>query len=204
MKITYFPFRARGETARLTLFVASIPFEDERVEFSQWPSLKSKTPLGQIPVLTIDDTTKIGQSSAIVRYAGRLSGLYPVDPLEAALVDQAYFQVSDVMDAVFLTLSVEEDKKAEARAKLAAEKLPKLLEPLDQVFATHGGKYAVGDKLTIADVHTYVMADIFKSGAVDHLDVDLIDKYPNISKVYQTFKKHPRVVEWESNHPQTL
>jgi len=39
-KLTYFNLRARGEIARLIFAAAGVQFEDNRVEFSQWPELK--------------------------------------------------------------------------------------------------------------------------------------------------------------------
>uniref|UniRef100_A0A914C6E8 glutathione transferase n=1 Tax=Acrobeloides nanus TaxID=290746 RepID=A0A914C6E8_9BILA len=45
-KLTYFPFRGRGELIRLILHYAKVPFEDNRITLEDWPSLK-KSLVGQ-------------------------------------------------------------------------------------------------------------------------------------------------------------
>lgn len=43
-KLTYFNFRARGELSRFVLVQAGVQFEDKRVEYKDWPELKSRKP----------------------------------------------------------------------------------------------------------------------------------------------------------------
>jgi len=39
-KLTYFQMRARGEVIRMIFAVAGVPYEDHRIEWSEWPALK--------------------------------------------------------------------------------------------------------------------------------------------------------------------
>lgn len=67
-KVHYFNLRGRGEIIRLVLTAAGVEFEDRRVEFSEWPSLKPNTPLGSLPFVEIQDGDKklvLSQSTAI-------------------------------------------------------------------------------------------------------------------------------------------
>ena len=41
LKLIYFNGRGRGEPARLILAQAGVEYEDERIEFEDWPALKS-------------------------------------------------------------------------------------------------------------------------------------------------------------------
>jgi glutathione S-transferase len=52
----------------------------------QFAERKESLPLGQVPVLTVDDQV-IPQEVAILQYIGRQSGLYPLDREEALKVD---------------------------------------------------------------------------------------------------------------------
>src|SRR6516164_5441794 len=55
LKLTYFDFHGgRGEPARLALSIAGIPFEDDRVQFTDWERRKVDTPFGALPVLEVD------------------------------------------------------------------------------------------------------------------------------------------------------
>jgi hypothetical protein len=50
----------------------------------------------------VDDKYKIAQSASIIRYVGKLTGLYPTELISAALVDSIIDQVIDM----FMGLSV--------------------------------------------------------------------------------------------------
>lgn len=73
--LNYFNGRGRGELTRLVFAAAGVEFTDKRVEFSEWPALKSGAPLGQMPYLTVDGTTQLPQSVSIARFAAREVGL---------------------------------------------------------------------------------------------------------------------------------
>ena len=84
----YFGLYARGEPIRMILDHAKADWEDHRIGFEEWPSLKPTMPGGQLPVLERDDGTKMTQSMALVRYLGGMYGLIPDDDLQAARVDE--------------------------------------------------------------------------------------------------------------------
>lgn len=75
--------------------IAEIPFEDDRITPEAWRSRKSTTLYGRVPVLTVDGV-QCAQACAMLRYAGRLSGLYPAhDPWVAFFVDELVYTVND-------------------------------------------------------------------------------------------------------------
>ena len=41
LKLTYFNGKGRAEAARLILAQAGVDYEDDRIEFEDWPELKS-------------------------------------------------------------------------------------------------------------------------------------------------------------------
>ena len=91
LKLTYFSGPGgRAEPARLALTIAGIEFEDERIDARDWiAKFKAGTPAGAVPVLEVEEdgvVTTVTQSSAILRYVGKLTGHYPEDPLTALKV----------------------------------------------------------------------------------------------------------------------
>ncbi len=115
LKLTYFDFHGgRGERARLALSLAGIPFEDDRVLGADWPRRKPSTPFGSLPVLEVDGAI-VTQSNGINRYVGKLAELYPSDPWQAALCDEAMEAVEDITSKVSATLSLPEDQKKAQR-----------------------------------------------------------------------------------------
>ena len=118
LKLTYFDFDGgRGEPARIALFMGGIDFEDDRVPPADWPARKPDTPFGSIPVLEIDGRP-VTQSNGINRYVGKLAGLYPEDPVQAAYCDEAMDAVEDVSNEVLATFSMSGDELKAARAAL--------------------------------------------------------------------------------------
>ena len=88
LTLVYFDFHGgRGEPARLALSIGGVPFEDRRVTFAEWSAMKKETPYGSLPVLEVDGQ-RVAQSNGINRYVGKLAGLYPSDPLQAAFCDE--------------------------------------------------------------------------------------------------------------------
>ncbi|KAJ3136963.1 hypothetical protein HK100_001242 [Physocladia obscura] len=168
LKLTYFNIKARAEPIRLALVINGIPFEDERLERPLWPALKPNTPFGQVPLLTVDNKIVIAQSTAILRYVGKLGPhkLYPDDPLHAALVDQIISQVQD-LEANLKPSAVESDpeKKLKLRIELAEKTFPPMLAALDGFIAKNGGKFATGDSVTVGDLFLYQANTSYTSGS---------------------------------------
>lgn len=88
LTLTYFKIKGLAEAARLAFVIGDIKFNDVRLDRETFIAQKQTFPFAQLPILQVNDTV-LAQSNAITRYAGRLAKLYPEDPLEAALVDQA-------------------------------------------------------------------------------------------------------------------
>ena len=56
LKLSYFDFNGgRGEPARPALSLGGVEFEDRRIPFSEWASVKPQTPFHAIPLLEVDD-----------------------------------------------------------------------------------------------------------------------------------------------------
>eukprot|EP00842_Homolaphlyctis_polyrhiza_P000523 jgi/Hompol1/1471/HPOL_000347-RA len=201
LKLTYFKSRGRGEACRLALYIAEIPFEDERIDGAAWPKLKPFTPLGQLPVLTINDTDKIAQSGAILRYAGALGGLYPKDDaLRCARIDQIVFHVEDIMNAMIPLMSPSEDLAAHIKLlkQISEIQLPPLFASLNRLITKHGnGTWSVGNSITIADVVVYLMIAAIKTSLFEGLSSEVADKHTAILGVFFSACNHPRIAEWE-------
>ena len=78
--LNYFNGRGRAELTRLIFAAAGASFTDNRI--GDWPATKNDTPLGQLPYLTIDGTTKLPQSISIARFVAREHNLAGRNNLE--------------------------------------------------------------------------------------------------------------------------
>jgi glutathione S-transferase len=166
LKLTYFDFHGgRGEPARLALSIGGIPFEDDRVAPSNWPSRKADTPFGALPVLEVDGKT-VSQSNAINRYVGKLADLYPSDPWQAALCDEVMEAVEDIGTKIGATFALPEEQKKAQREELVAGPIPFYLTRLEQRLEAHGGRYFAADRLTVADLKVFVWIRHLRSRAL--------------------------------------
>lgn len=153
------------------LWIGGIPFDYIGLTREEFAANKAagKYPFGQVPVMYVDGEC-IPQSNAMARYAGRLAGLYPEDPLQAFRVDAIIDTIDDVINAVVATFTLPEAQVKGAREKVGANEIPKLLKYLTDILDKNGGKFLVGDKLTLADLDAMIVVQHwFGAGLTEHL-----------------------------------
>jgi glutathione S-transferase len=202
IKLTYFDFHGgRGEAARLAMFIGGIDFEDRRVPFGEWAALKPETPFGGMPVLEVDGES-VTQSNGINRFVGKLAGLYPDDPWQAALCDEAMDAVEDITSLVVATFSIRDKEELKAkRQALADGPISFYLERLQRRLIAHGGEYFADDRLTVADLKVFVWIRHLRSGNLDHVPRDLPDRVATLLVEHcERVKNHPQVVAYYEQH----
>ncbi len=174
LKLTYFDFHGgRGEPARLALHIGGIPFEDHRFAYPEFAELRKATPFGQVPTLHVDGTL-VTQSDAILRYAGKLAGLYPADPYQALLCDEVSYVVEDANVKLGPTFRMTGDEQKEARLALVNGSMPVYLRWLEAQLLAHGGQYFADNRLTVADLKVFIDVRNLNSGRLDHVPMDLV------------------------------
>ncbi|RLN73273.1 hypothetical protein BBJ28_00021681 [Nothophytophthora sp. Chile5] len=154
LKLSYFAGPGRAELTRLILSAGNVSFEDERLSREAFAALKPSLPLGQVPVLQVDGTT-YPQSMAIARYAAKLTGLYPQDPVECLRADVVSESLVDVKTHISDITYREKDEtvKAEKTKRLLEEFVPKTLSLLESFVK---GQYFLGDnKMSYADIQLF-------------------------------------------------
>lgn len=202
LKLTYFDFNGgRGEANRLAMAIGNVPFEDNRIPASDWPALKTSVRFQALPVLEVDGE-EISQSNTISRYVGRLGGLYPKDPLEAARCDEIMDAMEDVTNRLVPTLFLtNEEEKRKAREALAEGPFTVYLERLGEILEERGGEYFADGRLTVADLRVFLWIRHLRSGALDYVPKDLPDRLaPNLVEHFERVNSHPAVVEWYAKH----
>ncbi|PLW27155.1 hypothetical protein PCANC_26422 [Puccinia coronata f. sp. avenae] len=196
-KLTYFDIQgARGESIRLAFHYGGIPFTDERLSREEFGKIKETLPFGQIPILKVDDKQVLFQETAILRYVGRLVGLYPNDPEGAVDVDIALCCVDDMYLAFQALFWPEHPGKEIIQKKVIDERIPQVLGYLEKYLASKGTAFSAGNSLTIADLRIYSVIKFYKSGRLPGLSADLVDKYPHITKLYKAVESHDKLSSW--------
>jgi len=197
MKLTYFDFSGgRAEPARLAMHIGGIAFEDDRFAPGDFAEVRTHTPLGQVPVLTLDGV-QVTQSDAITRYVGKLAGLYPEDDFQALLCDEAMAALEDVTIKIGATFGLSGDALKAARDALATDTLPRYLRWLDQQLASHGGEYLADNRLTIADLKALAVLGWLNSGKLDHIPTALVETVaPGLTAYAARIASTPAIVDY--------
>jgi glutathione S-transferase len=188
LRLRYFPFPGRAEPIRDALRIGHIAFEDEHLTPDQFRDCRAagEFPFGGLPVLVIEtsETSQcVAQSNAILRFAGRLADLYPVDhPLQALKVDEALDVGEDINCLIGPSLHERDTERRMAmRKELAEETLPFWIGCLDRLLAANGGTgFIVGSSLTVADLKLYWIIDWLTMGILDGIPTSLLDGFEDV------------------------
>ena len=135
---------------------------------SRTPEFLAKSPMGQVPIVELDDGRVIAQSNAILRYLARGSALLPDDPFVQAKIDELLFWEQYNHEPyvavcrfhmLYLKKSREErDPMRVARGEAALDFLDARLE---------GHDFLVGDALSIADIALLAYTRVAHEGGFD-------------------------------------
>jgi len=194
LKLTYFDVHGgRGEPVRLALAIGGIAFEDHRFSFAEFPEVRKTTPFGQVPTLEVDGVT-VTQCDAMLRYAGKLAGLYPNDAFQALLCDEVMYVVEESIVRLGPTFRMTGEEQKAARLALVNGPMPVYLQWLEKQLLAHGGEYFADNRLTVADLKVFVDIRGLNSGRLDHVPTDLVEKVaPALNAHLQRISSLPAV-----------
>lgn len=127
-----------------------LAYENIMYEMDQWPAIKPTMPNGTVPILELDDGTKLCQQSAIIRYIGAVHGYYPMDPDQAIQVDILMEYANEFMGKAFpIAMIPDATAQAAAVADLFANVLPAFMGIVESKLKD--GEWLVNNKLSTAD-----------------------------------------------------
>jgi glutathione S-transferase len=180
VKITYFGLKARAFLPMLVAEVGNVPYEWNKVEMEDWPTLKPHTPFGQVPIMEHGDIM-IGQSLAIAAYIGRLAGLLGEEDADFAMSQMLLAQCEDMMSAMGKAFYT--NNKAEEMPKFFAEKVPSDLEKLEKLVS--GG---FTNERTIGELAIFSILNIFLD-----MQPDCLDAFPALTAFYKHLAADPKI-----------
>ncbi len=172
-KLTYLDFKYVAEPIRLALYIGKVDFEDIRVSRAQVKKMGQEglLPYGQVPILELDGET-YAQGGAILRWAGRQSGLYPEDEKLQLRCDGIEDALSDIKRLLYpvwhsallghhpvtkeFFVRISDDLRAETLNGLQETTLPYRFRQLERVLEKSGGPYFGGEQMMVCDLSFYV------------------------------------------------
>jgi glutathione S-transferase len=195
--LTYFDFDgSRGEAARLAMHIGGIPFEDKRIVRSDWPAHRDSAPFQSLPFIEVDGKP-LAESNTINRYVGKLAGLYPKDDWNAARVDEVMDAIETITAKVGVTMTLDGEAKQKAREALVAGPIPRYLQQVEARLKAGGGEWFVENRLTVADLKCFLWVRWLKSGALDHIPADIVERNaPLLAQHLERVKNHPKIAAY--------
>lgn len=196
-KLTYFDFDGgRGEPVRIAFHAAGIDFEDHRISFDEFTKTRADLRFTCAPELEIDGIA-VTQSNSMLRYVGKMAGLYPEDDLQALYCDEAMDAVEDMLHQMVQTFGLEGDELKAAREKLADGWLSVFIKGIAEILQRGGGEYFADNRLTVADLKVFVQIRSLRVGQLDHIPSTFVDKLaPDLVKHQERVAKHPIVTAY--------
>ena len=172
-KLTYFDFGGRAEPIRIAFHAAGIEFEDNRLSFPEFGEVRSTLRFNSVPVLEIDGTV-VTQSNGMLRYVGKMAGLYPSDDLQAMYCDEAMDAVEDLLHYIVQTFGLEGEELKAARQALVDGWLSTYVKGLGELLKRGGGDYFADNRLTVADLKVSSQIKSLLDGIMDHIPTDIV------------------------------
>ncbi len=201
-KLTYFDFDGgRAEPIRIAFHAAGIDFEDNRISFPEFGEMRQSTRFNSVPVLEIDGA-EVTQSNALSRYVGKMAGLYPDDDLQALYCDEVLDALEDLSHYIVQTFGLQDEELKLAREKLVDGWLSVYLQGLDGLLARGGGEYFADNGLTVADLKAFVQTRSLRSGNLDYVPKDLVQRLaPGLVEHQERIESDSRVTAYYATRP---
>ncbi|KAK6194078.1 hypothetical protein LQW54_011799 [Pestalotiopsis sp. IQ-011] len=167
------------------------------------PSYTNLNPSGAVPTLVVErdngEKITIRQSTAILEFFEEIfptvSPLLPTDPAERAQVRELYsILAADFQPRTNLCIIKRVRKFGVTAQEWCKEQMPPVLRAYEEVLQHCGGKYSVGDNLSLADVALAPAVE----GAL-RWGVDLTE-FPLLHQVFENIRVLPEFVEADWRH----
>jgi len=202
-KLNYFNLRARGELARWIFAYANQEYEDNRIGFEQWPTLKANTPFGQLPYLEVDGKA-LAQSTTIARFLAHRFKLVGTNDWETAQADEIVDLIGDARTGYGAWISAFMAKNEALANSVKEEYTTKgvipYLEGLQKKLKSNnnGTGYFVGNKVTWADLAVVSFLDELRK-----LSPTILDAYPALKAHSDRVHELKGIKEWVAKRPES-
>ena len=203
LRLVYFKMRALAEAPQLMLNYTGTPYSYEMAweYFGQpWSEVKTSVAYRQLPMLVVDNDTRICQSGAITRFLAQLTGLQPEDPLMRGEVDALYETSQEMFMPLNPTINFAVGEKFESmKSELLEQIQPRLADFERLLNAKPDMPFFFGETPFYCDfgVFHHVNLALF-------LDEGLLGAYPRLREFMSTLEGLAGVREYLANRPELI
>jgi len=197
-KLIYFNARERGEYIRYIFEQAGVKYDQQVIQFDEWPKYKKEMPLGTVPVLEFDGK-KLGQSTSIARFLANKFNLNGKNEWDAAFSDmlvQCFEDLNSALNPVVLAIVANDEKlKMEEYNKYKEKALKPMLDRFENFLGDK--KFFCGDYFTYADLTVAELIDRMET----LFDPNLTSCYPKLKGLHCRVHELPNIKKYIQTRP---
>jgi glutathione S-transferase len=105
--------------------------------------------------------------------------------------------IETITGKIGATFSLEGDAKKQAREALAAGPLARYLQQFEVRLKAGGGEWFAENRLTVADLKCFLFTRWLKSGALDHIPTDVVERQaPLLAKHLERVRAHSKIAAY--------
>lgn len=196
--VTYYDMAAsRGEEIRYALVLAGVDFDDQRIARADYPGMRAGLAFPHLPMFTMDGAPRLGQTNAILRLIGRLHGLYPDDPMDAARNDAVMDAVEDLRHRISPTMRMTDpEQRTAARTAIVETFLPYWGRGIEELIPE--GPYVNGAGPGVADIKLYMVDRWISTSSLDDIPASSLDGFPRIKAAAAGIRDIPALAAWRA------
>lgn len=223
-KLIYFDARGAAELSRVLMHVAGMEYDEERFPIRSKEGGGFETPefsaaklrgdfrinMDRVPLLQINNEVHIGQSRAIERYVANKCGLMGSSEEERAQIDCIAENIRDIKDKwgkIRMTggFGPNPEKEKLMEKWFAGGELAEWLAKLEKSLCSSSSTFAVGDKLSYADVSIWhLLRDYFYTEKQEAKTAERSASCTRLSGIADKVGDLPALKAYMSNRPNTM
>lgn len=160
------------QKVRITADFLKVPYQWVDIDImkaeSRTADFLRKSPMGQVPMIELDDGRCLAQSNAILRYLAQGSSLLPADPFTQARIDELLFWEQYSHEPYVATSRfhmVYLGRSKEERDPMRVERGEKALDLMQHLIKDR--TWFVGESLSVADIALLAYTRLAHEGGFD-------------------------------------
>jgi prostaglandin-H2 D-isomerase / glutathione transferase len=200
MKLVYFNARGLAETSRVLFAIKGEQYEDFRypLEIIDWATHNMVR--NKLPYLEVEGEI-IPQSKAIERYLAKRFNMMGDNDIEYARIDGITEYVKDFKTAYQTVRKLPANQKENGLKEWFADTLKEKLELLENLLCREHQTFAVGNRLSLADVSLYSFITEFFDDKESAWNSTV--ECPKLRSIVNNVRSNENLTTWVNNRPNT-
>jgi len=203
LKLIYFKMRALAEPPQLLLNYAGVKYSylmSWEYFDKPWDQVKSEIIFNQLPVLVVNNVTKIAQSGAIIRYLANLTNMLPDNDILAAKADSIFETAHEMFFPLNPTINFAVGTGFKKAKNTIVENVTGRLQNFENILNdTSNPPFFLGDKPFYCDFCVYHHLSLLRL-----LDSNIFNKFSNLDEFMNSIENIESIDKYLKSRPKLI